>query len=110
MPRPLPGTRLDVVGAETKRGNWVPVLVNFAVEPRLAGSGSSHQLRFLAITRFYQNREPAWELGGVTPRRLYLLWGVPAGKGEPASNKIIASCDTVDRNTGGTSSKQPRWT
>ena len=50
--RARPGTRLDVLDGCTNRGNWVPVLVNFAVEPRFAGSGSSHQFFFRAITEF----------------------------------------------------------
>lgn len=59
-----PGTRLDVLDGCTNRGNWVPVLVNFAVEPRFAGSGSSHQFFFFAMTEFYQTQ-------GAGPAEVY---------------------------------------
>ena len=77
-----PGTRLDVLVACTKRGNWVPVLVNFAVEPRFAGSGSSHQFFFFAMTEFYQTQGAGPEARRCCFRAaLPVLWGMSTRKG-----------------------------
>ena len=59
----------------------MPVLVNFAVEPRFAGSGSSHQFFFFAMTEFYQTQGAGPEARRCCFRAaLPVLWGVRRGK------------------------------